>query len=378
MDLYPHEMLPDVDHDGRSLQNFAMSFRAHLASKVRPGTRAVYEKRVKPGFQQKFNREPADKGEVGKEMTQDPYYQFWSAMQRKSQEMMWDCVIEVIEPQIERLNDRAKQVSQAGTGVKGSLELSPDLEIPRYHTVADIHLQPGGFHSEVADDDVTAGAIYDNAVAIYANGALGPKNDLLGRTLANFLRQQYPDRKPGTILDMGCGIGNSTVAWAEAFPDAEVHGIDVGAPMLRYGHARAESIGVAAHFKQQNAEETSYPDESFDLIVSHIVFHETSAKALPRILQECHRLLKPGGMMLHVDIPGAEGAFDAFMMEWETTNNNENFAGMFRETDLAATATRMGFAAGKARMEDMPRLLEQRQQTYSDRAINWPVLVGEK
>ncbi len=82
--------------------------------------------------------------------------------------------------------------------------------------------------------------------------------------------------------------------------------------------------------------------------------------------------------MLHVDIPGAEGAFDAFMMEWETTNNNENFAGMFRETDLAATATRMGFAEGKARMEDMPRLLEQRQQTYSDRAINWPVLVGEK
>jgi len=83
MDLYPHEMLPDVDHDGKALQDFVTSFRAHLASKVRPGTRAVYEKRVKPGFEQKFNREPADKTEVGKEMTQDPYYQFCSARVRR-------------------------------------------------------------------------------------------------------------------------------------------------------------------------------------------------------------------------------------------------------------------------------------------------------
>jgi len=292
--------------------------------------------------------------------------------------MMGDSVIEVIEPQIERLNDQAKQVDQASGGVKGSLELNAELEIPRYHTVADIHLQPGGFHTEVTDDDVTAGAIYDNAVTIYSNGALGPKNDLLGRTLVHFYKQNYPDHKPGTILDMGCGIGSCTGAWAEAFPDAEVHGIDVGAPMLRYAHARAESIGMAVHFKQHNAEETNYPDESFDLIVSHIVFHETSAKALPRILKESHRLLKPGGMMLHTDIPGAEGAFDAIMMEWETTNNNENFAGMFRETDLATTATQMGFAEGKARMESMPRLMEESQQSYSDRAINWPVLVGEK
>lgn len=371
----PHEMLPDFDQDERALQDFVTSFRAHLASRIRPGLRDVYEKRVKPAFERESRREPADKNEVGEQMVQDPYYQFWSAMQRKSQEMMWDSVISGIEPRIEELNERARELSAQP---KGSLQLNPDLEIPRYHTVADIHLQPGGFHSEVAEDDVTAGAVYDNALPIYSNRSRGPKNDVLGQTLVQFFRKKYPDRNPSRILDMGCGIGGSTLAWAEAFPEAEVHGLDVGAPMLRYAHARAESMGIPAHFRQLNAEETNYPDESFDLIVSHIVLHETATSALSNIFRECHRLLVPGGVMMHTDIPGADEPFDQFMMEWETMNNNENFAATFRETDLAAVAEEVGFAEGKAKMEGMPRIMGAKQQAYSDRAVTWPVLVGEK
>ena len=280
MALYPHEMLQDFDHDEKALQDFVTSFRAHLASQIRPGLRAVYEERVKPAFEKKHHRQPADKNEVRQEMTQDPYYQFWSALQRKSQEMMWDSVISAVEPRIEELNERAQRLTAKP---QGSLELNPDLEIPAYHTAADIHLQPGGFHTEGAENDVTAGAIYDNALPIYSNRSRGSKGDLLGQTLVQFFQKQYPDQKPGRILDMGCGIGGNTLAWAEAFPEAEVHGLDVGAPMLRYAHPRAESMGIAAHFKQLNAEETNYPDESFDVIVSHIVLHETSANALPNI-----------------------------------------------------------------------------------------------
>ena len=86
----------------------------------------------------------------------------------------------------------------------------------------------------------------------------------------------------------------------------------------------------------------------------------------------------PGGVMLHTDIPSVSEPFDAFMMEWETLNSNENFAATFRETDLAAVATEVGFAEGQARMENMPRIMEAKKQAYSDRAITWPVLVGEK
>ena len=177
---------------------------------------------------------------------------------------------------------------------------------------------------------------------------------------------------------MGCGIGGNTLAWAEAFPEAEIHGLDIGAPMLRYAHVRAESMGIEAHFKQLNAEVTNYPDKSFDAIVSHIVLHETATSAFSNIFRECYRLLNPGGVMLHTDIPSVSEPFDAFMMEWETLNSNENFAATFRETDLAAVATDVGFAEGQARMEYMPRIMDSKKQAYSDRAITWPVLVGEK
>lgn len=76
--------------------------------------------------------------------------------------------------------------------------------------------------------------------------------------------------------------------------------------------------------------------------------------------------------------PGVREPFDAFMMEWATMNSNENFAAIFRETDLPAVATEVGFAEGRARMEQMPRIMEAKQQAYSDRAVTWPVLVGEK
>lgn len=373
MDLQAHAMLPDVSHDEKALQNFVTSFRAHLASRVRSGMRQVYEKRVLPRFQETHHRPPASREEVGREMVRDDYYQFWSAMQRRSQEMMWESVIECIEPQIRTLSERAKRLSAKA---KGTLELDPNLQIPRYHTVADIHLQPGGYHTEVTEDDVTSGAVYDNALPIYGNGAGGPRNDLFGRTLVQFFKKNYPDRAPKKILDMGCAIGNSTLAWAEAFPNAEVHGIDVAAPLLRYAHARADSMGFPTHFKQQNAEKTNYPDQSFDLIVSHIIMHETSQRALRRLIAESHRLLAPGGMMLHLDIPCGQDPFDAFMLEWETMNNNENFAGMLRDSDLPALAVEAGFAPANARIELAPRHSEERQKTYADKATSFPILVG--
>lgn len=49
-------------------------------------------------------------------------------------------------------------------GAKHStLLLNPDLNVPRYQTAVDIHLMPGSYYTDRAEDDVTAGAIYDPA-----------------------------------------------------------------------------------------------------------------------------------------------------------------------------------------------------------------------
>jgi ubiquinone/menaquinone biosynthesis C-methylase UbiE len=135
------------------------------------------------------------------------------------------------------------------------------------------------------------------------------------------------------------------VPYVDAFPDAEVHGIDVAAPMLRYAHARAEGMRKKIYFSQQNAETLDFEDESFDLIVSHILLHETSDKAIRNIAKECHRLLKKGGIMVHAETPQYKGMkpFDAFMLDWDTRNNNEPFWAKSHEIDLVKLSKQAGF-----------------------------------
>jgi ubiquinone/menaquinone biosynthesis C-methylase UbiE len=378
-DFNEHEMLPQPDHDEHALQSFVKSLRGHLASRVMPGTYQVYQSRVEPAFRAEHGRAPADQHEVRRIMERDPYYQFWSAMQRRSQEMMWDTVIDTTERQLPDLIERAKQLDERKSRGrhKGTLRLNPDLEVPRYHTAADIHLQPGGYHSDFTADDVAAGAVYDRGIYIYLNGALGPENNAMGLLLSSFFRERWPDMAPQRILDMGCAIGNSTLEWARAFPKAEVHGIDVGAPVLRYAHARAEALGVTAHFSQQNAESTDFEDASFDLVISHIVLHETSKSALTNIVRECRRLLKPGGVMLHLEIPRGKTPVEKFMFNWETYNNNETFAGFMTDIDLKAVAMKAGFPKSKCRVEEFAPRMTEAQKNYSESFV-WKILVGEK
>ena len=339
-----HEMFPKPNHDEGARQSFVNDFRVHLASRVFPGNFPAYFNRVLPQFAKAQGREPKDRHEVRKVMTQDPYYQMWSAMQRTSQEMIWDAVIDSVERKLPELQAKAKTLKG-----KGSLTLDPNVEIPRYHTGADIHLQPGAYHTDSMPDDIAAGAVYERGTFIYAMGGMGPENDGLGRILHKFFRKQYPDRKIGKVLDMGCTMGLGVALWAQQEPDGEFHAIDVGAPVLRYGHARAQALGVAVHFSQQNAEKTSYPDASFDVITSHILLHETSRNAIQNVFNECHRLLKPGGMMVHLDLPqaGAQSPLEGFLWEWEVYNNNEHFYGQLRELDVAALAAKAGFDKAK-------------------------------
>lgn len=374
-----HRMLPESNHDETSRQVFVGTLRRTLATQVVPGNRSIYENQVKPAFRAEHGREPRDRHEIRKAMLNNPYYQFWSALQRCSQEMIWDSTLEPLERQQQILIERFRSLGPDNPNALGSLKLDPDLAIPRYHTAADIHLQPGGYHTDRCEDDITAGALYETALQIYLAGALGKDNDGLGRLLLDHYRRSFPDQRPLRILDMGCAIGNSTLPWAAAYPEAEVHAIDVAAPCLRYGHARAEDLGVSIHFSQQNAEQTDYESGSFDLVISHIMLHETSARAMPRIFAESRRLLKPGGHMLHLDIPRGGDAFEQFMYEWETYNNNENFAGYMTDVDLPAIAQRAGFEADEVRLDRIaPPHMRDDQASYSKHPVPFPILVGRK
>lgn len=105
------------------------------------------------------------------------------------------------------------------------------------------------------------------------------------------------------ILDCGCGIGGSALDLATRF-NARVTGITLSPVQAQRATERAESAGLSgdsapcAQFQVANALQTPFADESFDFLWSMESGEHMPNKA--GFLQECHRLLKPGGKLLMV------------------------------------------------------------------------------
>jgi SAM-dependent methyltransferase len=342
-DQIDHAVLIKGDHDDRARQDFAFAYRNFVTGELMPSNKVVYDYRVKPAFEREHGRSPASSAEIRAAMDEDNYYTFYVSARRTSQELIWHSVVPAVERGLPEAKARAKATPTAG----GTLTLDPNVVVPPYVDSLDIHCMPGGYTTNYADDDIAAGAIYDRGVYLYLSGLAGGSNELNGALAAMFLKRTYPDFAPKRILDLGCTVGHSTLPYADMYPDAELYGIDVGAPVLRYAHARAESMGKKAHFHQANAEATPFEAESFDLVMSHIMLHETSTRGLPAIFRECYRLLKPGGLMFHLDQPSFKHLDDyqCFLQENETYYNNEPFWRQYRKIDLGAAAVAAGFPA---------------------------------
>jgi ubiquinone/menaquinone biosynthesis C-methylase UbiE len=342
-----HAVLPTANLDEGARQEFLNQIGKHVLNEVTPGNRALYEKRVLPRFLKTHGRPPRDRHEIRKEMVHEPYYQMTGSFQRTIQEMMWNSVDESIQRQLPDLIARAREIANGPT--KGSLTLDPTLPLPRYMTENDNHAMPGGYIEDLCEGDVTAGALYDRGSFIYTQGLFGPRMDGIGRAASMMIKRQRPDLKPQRILEIGCTAGGSTLGLAAAFPDAELHAIDLGAAALRYAHARAESFGVPVHFHQMSGEKLSFADESFDLVCCLATLHETAYTATHNIFKEAYRVLKPGGLFLCSELPPYKGvdAWTQFMRDWDTYNNSEPFWGKVHELEFADVAAKAGFDTSK-------------------------------
>ena len=350
---YPHPMMPQANHDELARQNIVAQVKMFMEDEVYPADRMVFESVVRPELK-RTGKEPGTKHDVRAAMRKNEHYQTWSSICRTLQEMNWYNTGEIVERQLPALIQNAKDLSREPIG---SVQLDPTLDVPRYNSEIDIHCMPGGYHTEIAADDVFAGALYDRGAHYYGVPIMGKVGhgvvdrpgrmfkERTARLAIEAIKTCFPDLNPRRILDMGCTGGGSTLAYKEAFPDAEVHGIDIAAPQVRYAHARAEGLGKCVHFSQQNAESTSLPDGHFDLVTSHGLAHETSSKAIRRILKECHRLLRRGGVTMHFDPQFSRGLdpYDSAMHDWDAYNNNEPFWGTLHETPAIGLLTQAGF-----------------------------------
>lgn len=339
----PHVMLPRANHDELAGQQFVQAMKMHVSSQITAGNHKIYDHVAKPKFEKKHKRTPATRHEVRHLMEAEPYHQMWGSLMRLGQELMWDTIIDSVDRQLDDLIARSRPKRPLG-----SLTLDPSFQQPRYLAAVDQHAQPGSYYTDTCDDDVRAGAVLDRGAAIYHFGRAGGNGmEGRGRTLVQFLYEKFPDLNPKTILDIGCSVGASTVPLAKFFPKAKVYGVDPGAPLLRYAHGRAEALGVPVHYAQQSGEDLKFEDESLDLVVSLVMLHETSTKALPKIMSECYRVLKPGGVVVHLEVPvryaNMPSLMEQTLRDWQTYYNDEPFWGRVCETDVVTALGAAGF-----------------------------------
>ena len=99
------------------------------------------------------------------------------------------------------------------------------------------------------------------------------------------------------ILDVGCGIGGSTLYLSQKF-NSNVTGITLSPVQVSRAKQRAQEANLSnkAQFHLANALEMPFDDNTFDLVWSL-----ESGEHMPdkqKFLQECHRVLKPGGKLI--------------------------------------------------------------------------------
>lgn len=327
------ERLPTLELE--SLQNFLTSFRAWVDSTTNR-TAAARANAVCTAKGLDPNGD-LDIGTVIDLLKDEPAIQVGVRAWISCQELTWRYLHDEFHANAGAYLAELEKADRAGPG---TLELNPDMKLPDY-TKHEIHLQPGGYVG-----DPFAGHIYHYGTNNFYKGS----NDQDNLHIKFAAAVPAPgDGKVKRILEIGCGVGQMTVALKQRFPDAEVWGIDVGGPLVRYAHMRAVEQGVDVNFAQRLAEDSRFPDGHFDMVTCYILFHEVTADAAAQIVREAHRVLRPGGVFFPIDFYTGSNKVSPniaakFRHWWDHRWNNEVWWNEYEQLDLAAAMRSAGFA----------------------------------
>lgn len=348
----PHSLLFSGPVSDRAREAYWADVKLYLEAAARPRLRSIYDRQVRPALIAWIGREP-NPHEIAEAMLEVDENRWWYLLRTEAQRRAFDATRSIVEQRLPQLREWVAVVSNG----PGSLELDPELAVPAY-LQAEAHCIAGGYTGDAAPDQLIAGATYDRGMTLHRMGTQGWLCDDVGRSLAAWIKRQFPDFQPGRILELGGTVGHTLLPFKEAFPAAEVIGIDVAAPGLADGHARAAALGIDVHFSQQNAECTRFEAGSFDLVFSRILLHETGDGAVPAVFAECHRLLRPGGLMFHSDAPQFDqlDPYAAALRHWDIAFNHEPYMSECYDMPLERMFAEAGFPRESAFRATVPSL----------------------
>lgn len=101
------------------------------------------------------------------------------------------------------------------------------------------------------------------------------------------------------VLDFGCGTLSLSLLAKTAQPSANIHAVDVDEQVLKLADEKRLHAGLEIDIRQYQGRILPYPDNTFDRVISGLVFHHLGREQKLNSLFEIFRVLKPGGE-LHI------------------------------------------------------------------------------
>ncbi|MEY2536385.1 MAG: hypothetical protein QOG67_125 [Verrucomicrobiota bacterium] len=103
----------------------------------------------------------------------------------------------------------------------------------------------------------------------------------------------------GTVADVGCGYGVSTILMAQAYPKSKFFGFDYHAPSIEWARGSAAKAGVSDRVKFEAASSKAFPGKDYDLVTFFDCLHDMGdpVGAAAHVRQS----LKPDGTWMVVE-----------------------------------------------------------------------------
>ena len=333
-----------LDRSTTAFQELIGTMRQHWANQLYPALHQRFE-------QATAGQSVTDSDQAGRAVQDLPLYHWFCFIERHYQRMKYS------DPRwglAAALSARPEWVAEQLHPARDSayLRLRPELPMPAYYSAIDIHQHPGNLVG--ADYD---GLMYQaSATSIHPNTRRFEAHE----RMAQWLHSQGQFL---SVLDMGCGFGKCGFPIARHFAQAQVLGIDLSAPCLRLAARTAEQEGLRnIRFEQADAAQVPYEDASFDLVTSTQLLHELPVEVISQVLAESYRLLKPGGLVAHLDFR-ARQPWPQFLIEGHSVRNNEGYLPGFNRMDIHGAYLAAGFE---------PVRIEPFAETEGATRSDWP------
>ena len=103
----------------------------------------------------------------------------------------------------------------------------------------------------------------------------------------------------GTVADVGCGVGHTTLLIARAFPEATVYGFDYSEEAIVIARQLAEEAGLSGRVVFETASADDYPGTDYDLVTFFNCLHDMGDPVAAA--QHVHKSLDPEGTWMLVE-----------------------------------------------------------------------------